>query len=266
MKRSIVSMIISIFAVTVFSTPTWMWIGRYNDETNICGPAHPYGDLFGMYFWNGAHLHHPNGPNPFFVFNLENKEVTYSHLRGINGFWQRDECDFLFFVGHGDVGHICGWNDAQTACAQVPVEQLNFHSYTRWVYVHGCFTLNEDGNWGQFWNKWFQSFKGVQVVMGHRWYSPGSQQAAYFGSKFWQLWAKDNEGSQEDLQSAYFHAVEYSAWEYGGEACEPALIDGKTISGVHPYPWSWDSYTEATSQAANDGCSFYWWASYGDPE
>jgi hypothetical protein len=260
-------MIVLAYAIMAYSTPTWMWIGRYLADSSYCGiPLYPQSRENAEDFLIAANACHPNGPTPVPKDYLSGINVTHTVVTGNSS--QRNLCDFVFFIGHGDqFNGVVIWNDAQTACATMATTEMNFGSVnyggTRWVLLHSCQTLTWHGPY--FWTAWGAAFQGVQCVMGFASDGGVGSYSAAAMKTFWYYWTgiireqKDDGQGIRPLLFAYFDAVYWDMIlrEGGSEpdvTYSPAMITSS--NGSHHF-WD-DNYYQATSSKAPVPSTLYY--------
>ena len=218
-----------ILVVSIYSTPTWMWVGTYGID-DYAGNG------------GGGNLSQSiAGANEF----MDAAEVTFAAVSNNS---TREMCDFIYFDGHGTKTTIfTGFN---AGYGFVTPANLNMGtSYNRWAYFYTCLTLHWDG----VFNEWTAGFSGVQTVLGFASLTWAVSYKENIHNQFWNDWVNND----VSMISAHFDACEDWLWNYGGLDVGPAMMTSESGAA--------NSYDETSSAS---GVSPDWWEQRicGDPD
>ena len=238
MKRIIALTFVMIFTVMAYSTPTWMWIGRFNllTITTPCGSSTRNAMAQYNEFFTAAQNNHPNGPAPYENEKVLGSDVTWSTVRACS----LSSSDFLFFQSHGlEDAHSMGvLTDDKKWCYwwQPYMMRLGRYVYgTRWAYFETC----ELCKWhDHFWENWNDAFRGV------------AGESAFFTEtirNFWEEWTGAH-GPQQTLWQAHYWSSYHGMYENGWNI-SPVTISSSRINSPHFFMY--DTYDNATSEAGD---------------
>jgi|WetSurMetagenome_2_1015567.scaffolds.fasta_scaffold190423_2 hypothetical protein len=260
MKKITALTIIGMCSITIYSTPTWMWIGRFNElscNTN-CG-AILY-NAMAQYntFFNAAAENHPSGPAPVENEKVLGWDVTWSTVKQCS----TSSSDFLFFQAHGleDAPAMSAVSDDKQTCYfwQPGSMCLGQYTYgTRWAYFQSCKLCRWTSN---FWENWNGAFHGIQCVMGfgNSFYGDNSHFTETL-NKFWKRWTGYNGTPgipQKSVADAHFWSCFYEMYQNGYEIT-PVTISSNRVCTNHAYLD--DTYNNATSEAGYWEAFTYWY-------
>jgi hypothetical protein len=260
MKRIVALTIVMIYSVLVYSTPSWMWISRYNQlssNTN-CGAGIWNAIDNDDAFWNGAMFNHPNGgPIPY--------EPLGEHVLGWDVKWsiltQRfptSWSDFIFFQGHGQAHAIHGLSDDTSGCYpwSCATWKLGQNEYgTRWAYFMSCDVLKITND---FYDWWSGAFDGIQCIIGfgNSFYGENYAMTATI-QNFWERWTGYN-GSvpQRTLADAHYKSCFENMYKGGYSTIPVTASSNRAGSQLHIY--ADDTYDNATSEKGLSQCFWYY--------
>jgi hypothetical protein len=273
MKKSKYLLVISIFVISAFARPPYMWYATYsvNSYQETCAGIIDDCDY--------SHME-ANG----FSQTIQ----TYASQGLINNLWWRyqrqdPQCDASQWVVPGDgdgaeingvdfavyCGHGCQWGPVLSCQPSgMPKSRgmwLHGWGYLKWLLFNACAALEDNPVDGDVFYRWNvrqsdgqSAFQGIHCIMGNRgiYWSSGYN----IGGVFLQQWVE----VQKSLFDAYFWAsyfAFYHGWCVG--TTQPAVLSSShQISGAGYYA---EFYEDATDDPAPTGATSLVWTSYSQP-
>lgn len=196
-----------------------------------------------------------------YLYHMEDRTDDSVYLAAVGDNSMREQCDFAFFGGHGDLRMpIYVHTNDHTSWIGVPLSEQEYGTdYLRWWWSNGCDVFAWYGDMIAEWNGMFE---GLQVAMGYASHGWDIYYARRAPSRFWQYWTGSDGYSELSMWSAFREAIGDRVYDDGGYGIEPAAITARS-SSYHIY-WT-DTYDDATNEQGHDAAFAYNSYVFGTP-